>query len=178
VSRRKPLATFRLYPERRGGLFVRVNVWRTRAELLERERWIDGKPLTRLRRRHGRSEAHGLCSSLTVQKYTGTRWRTLPIFAEVNLYRERLGMEVVTHELFHATAAWGRRVRFDFARLDADDSVNAAEERMAYVHGALCRQFVCRAERARLYEADRWQHASEERQRGPAARSRRRARGK
>jgi hypothetical protein len=75
----------------------------------------------------------------------------LPEFAEVNLYRDRLTMEIVTHELFHATMAWARRVRFPVARLVAADAVNDDEERLTYVHSTLCRRFMVRATAAGLY---------------------------
>lgn len=78
--------------------------------------------------------------------------RTLPLFAEVHLFRgDGLSMRIVTHELFHATMAYGRRIRFDFRRLDADDSVNDDEERLTYAHGDLCRQFMMRATDLGLY---------------------------
>ncbi len=75
-----------------------------------------------------------------------------PCVADVHFVRRRLGMEVTTHELFHATMAWARRVRFPFARLGADDAVNADEERLTYVHGWLCRQFAVRAWDAGIYK--------------------------
>lgn len=82
----------------------------------------------------------------------GRRKRTLGIFADAHFHRDRLGTEVVTHELFHATMAWGRRVGFPFARLGDDDAVNRDEEIITHVHGRLCRQFVARAEAAGLYK--------------------------
>lgn len=54
----------------------------------------------------------------------------------------------------YATMAWGRRIGFDWSRLGADDAVNDDEERLAYVHGKLCRDFVARAIDAGLYEAE------------------------
>jgi hypothetical protein len=60
-------------------------------------------------------------------------------------------MEVVTHELFHATMAWARRVGLDLTRLADDDYVNQEEERVSYVHGRLCRDFMVRAEAAGIY---------------------------
>ncbi len=76
---------------------------------------------------------------------------TRPMFAEVNLYRAALTMRIVTHELFHATIQYGRRIGFDFSRLDANDSINAEEERLTYAHGELCRQFMVRATTLGLY---------------------------
>lgn len=60
-------------------------------------------------------------------------------------------MRVVTHELFHATLAWARRIGFDFARLNAEDSINGDEERLTYAHGHLCADFMVRANNAGLY---------------------------
>lgn len=77
--------------------------------------------------------------------------RTRPIVAEVHFSRNRLSQVIVAHELFHATLAYGRRVGFDFSRLDAADSVNDDEERLAYVQGWLCREFVRRAARTGMY---------------------------
>jgi hypothetical protein len=75
----------------------------------------------------------------------------------VNLWRGKLTMEVITHELFHATMAWGYRVRFPFAGLDNTIGVTADEERITYVHGALCSQFVGRAYATGLYDGRKYQ---------------------
>jgi len=83
--------------------------------------------------------------------YPNGRTRRDPCVAEVNLCHSALGTEVVAHEMFHATICWGRRIGFDWKRLDADDSVNDEEERMAYAHGKLMREFVSRAYAAGLY---------------------------
>lgn len=134
---------FRLYPERGTSLYVRVLVWPTRHAMRMHHR------------REGRDGAIGAaatCTSGRVQRFRRGRWRTLPMFAEVNLCRERMGTEIVTHEFLHAAIAWGRRVGFDFTRLDAEDSVNDDEERLCYAHGWLCRTFVERAIAAGLYD--------------------------
>src|SRR5688572_4342407 len=82
----------------------------------------------------------------TWEQYTyrkGKYRRRSPCVAEINLWRGRLGIEVTTHEFFHATMAWGRRVGFDFTRLQEGSMYSMkAEERITYVHGRLCRQFV------------------------------------
>lgn len=41
--------------------------------------------------------------------------------------------------------AWGYRVKFPFAALGEGVDVGDAEERITYVHGELCRQFMVRA---------------------------------
>lgn len=145
-----PIARFRLYPER-GARYVLVQVWPTRQAM--RDHLAGWMPRPSLR------YTEATCTGTTVQRYRASarRWVTIGQVAEVNFYRELLGMEVVTHELFHATLAYGRRIGFDWTRLGADDSVTAEEERLTYVHGRLCADFVRRAERARLYDPERWE---------------------
>lgn len=132
---------FRLYPESRRGLYVAVHVWPTAKAM---------------RRKYGgRREVRvdGYCSPYVRQRVDASgRWRTMPVVADVHFHRKRLSMEVVTHELFHATLAWARRVRFDFSRLsDGANPINADEERLTYAHGRLCRAFMNRANDFRLY---------------------------
>jgi hypothetical protein len=158
---RAPIARFRLYPES-GTRYVLVQVWPTRAAMRAHlAGWMSRASLR---------YTEGTCTDTTVKRLRERdgRWITLGQVAEVNLYRERLGMEVVTHELFHATIAWGRRVGFAWRRLGDDDAVNADEERLTYVHGRLCAEFVRRAERAGLYDPDRWRNIGGARQRRAA----------
>jgi hypothetical protein len=140
---------FRLYPEP-GTLFVRVRVWPTLAEV---RRHVNG--LKRCGQTWGPSmkRALGVCTPWTVWEVRpGHPLRRDPCVAEVNLARGWLGTAIVTHEMYHATTEWGRRIGLDFSRLDAADSVNQDEERLADIHGELCRQFVDRAHAAGLYE--------------------------
>lgn len=138
---------FRLHPEGRS-LFARVVVHRTKKAM--REHWR--RELQEVAGLAGPwAKRIGYCREVQRWMVTPTTSRRDPCFAEVHLYASRCGTEVVTHEMFHATAAWGRRVRFDFKRLGDADSVNDDEERMAYVHGWLCRQFVDRAWAAGVY---------------------------
>lgn len=144
------MLTFRLYPEPRRTLFVRVRIHPTLKAMRERSMELTGSgihehggPLRRVR---------GFCTEWRrwwVEP--GGRSRKDPCIAEVNLARRYCTMEIVTHELFHATMAWGRRVAFPFTRFGAEDSVTDEEEQAAYVHGELCRAFVVRAEEAGLY---------------------------
>lgn len=148
----KPLV-FRLYPVANSALFVRVLVWRTREDMLDY--------CQRMEIATG-SRCQGTCTSWTRRKYTidrrdkhvRARGRLSPMFAEVCLWRGRLGSYVTTHEFFHAAIAWGRRVKFDFRRLDAADSVNQDEERIAYVASALNAAWVAKAYPAGLYDAN------------------------
>lgn len=136
-----PVARFRLYPEAPCGLYVLVTVWPSRDLLHQNCSCV------------GNGAHEGCCSGVTIEQYgEGGYERTLPLCAEVHLHTDAIGTGVLTHELFHATMAWGRRIGFDWSRLGADDSVNDDEERLAYAHGKLCHDFVARAIRAGLYE--------------------------
>lgn len=141
----KPVV-FRLRPER-GALYVRVVVHPTRNAMLAhlRDRAKHG-------RGHGFSGAIATCTDWIVWRVKrGSPIRRHPCVAEVNFFRRRLGTEIITHEFFHATIAWGRRIRFNWQRFGDDDSVNQDEERLTYVHGRLVRMFVDRAHAAGLY---------------------------
>lgn len=146
MTSRRATVTFRLYPES-GRRYVRVHVHPTKAAM--REYWRTSEA-----RFNGGTWAGRVAYCTDVRKWFITadgRSRRDPCVAEVNLFASRLGTAVVTHEFFHATVAWGRRIGLDFTRLDAEDSVNHDEERLAYVHGELCRQFVDRAYHVGLY---------------------------
>jgi hypothetical protein len=96
--------------------------------------------------------AIALCNDLRVTDYAkNKRTRTKTVCADVHFFRSRIGMEVTTHELLHATIAWARRVNFPFSRLN-DDSVNDDEERFCHAHGKLCCQFIRKAYEAGLYD--------------------------
>lgn len=138
----EPLARFRLYPESDSRLYALVSVW-SDPETMAENCACEGTDV------HG-----GCCGTLKIRVYgeAGRYERTKGIFAEVHMHIGALGTGVLAHELFHATVAWGRRLGFDFTRLDADDSVNDDEERLAYAHGKMCADFVNRAIRAGLYE--------------------------
>ena len=144
-SRAAPVR-FRLYPESPRGLYVLVTVHPTKQAMRAHARRNREDKETQ----SGRTAAYIACWKTIVFR-PGKPTRTKPIFAEVNFHRGRLGMEVVTHELFHATIQWGRRIGFHFGRLDADDSINDDEERLTYAHGSLCRAFMHRATAFGLY---------------------------
>lgn len=144
----KPVARLRVYPENKSLYYV-VNVWPTRKAMYEHCR-------TALR---FTGRFLGLCST--------TRWRqggrTLPLMGEVNLFRGELGTSVITHEFFHATLGWARRVGIDMNAVQAVGAaaehpsnpdpkhVAADEERLAYAHGEMCRQFTDRMYRLGIY---------------------------
>lgn len=135
---------FRLYPEKQSRLHALVYVWPTRKEMLEAWR-------ARNYRRAGRT-CQGFCSPVEVWDFRKGTGRKQPLFAEVHVWRGKLTMAVVTHEMFHAAIAWARRVRFNFSRLHAEDSINDDEERLTYAHSNLCRDFMIRATDAGLYQ--------------------------
>lgn len=140
-----PLVRFRLYPEARRGLYVAVNVWETAAAMRRYARRTGDQ-------KSARRNCHGYCACYRIVRFRARGpQRTLPVCAEVNLYAGRLTMEVVTHELFHATVQWGRRIGFDFSRLDSHDSINEDEERLTYAHSTMCKAFMIRACDAGLY---------------------------
>lgn len=99
-----PLLVTRVYPQPgRSGLYVRVSIYRSRAEMHAACRANGEDP--------GGRRTVGLCASFTRRQYRSGRYhRTDAIVSEVRLYRRRLGVLVVAHELLHATIAWGRRV--------------------------------------------------------------------
>lgn len=138
-----PIFRARLYPEDGSRLYVLVQVWPTKRDLQRHRPGGVGDPI-------GRGTV-GTCTQLTVVSCRTRRARTLPLVAEVNLARTHLGLEVVAHEFLHAAFAWARRVRFRFARLGDEDSVNADEERLTYAHSTLCTAFLNRAIPAGLY---------------------------
>jgi hypothetical protein len=134
----------RLYPtDRRYGLWVRVEVYRTRREM------------HRAIRRWGRvqSAVRGLCSGVWVRPRGG---RLNGCFAEVYLNRANLGQEVITHELDHAAFCWARRKRISLGREKrGPGSVTAREmlreEAFCHAHGRMVRQFVDWAYRRKLF---------------------------
>ncbi len=131
----------RLYPEQGSTLYARVQVWPTKKAFLAHVNAMHvfkgGKGAS--------PRCDGTCSRHQVTSYRSGRARKDSCFAVVNLWRGRLTMRVVTHELFHATMAWGYRVKFPFAVLSTDDGVSDREERITYVHGELCREFMVKA---------------------------------
>jgi hypothetical protein len=123
----------RLYPEPNSRLYVRVQVWPTKAAFLA----------------HVRATCRFARGNAVTWRTQGTCGRVITpgsrCFAIVNLYRSQLSMRVVTHELFHATMAWAYRVGYDFAPLMATPNIIAHEERITYVNCELNRQFMVKA---------------------------------
>lgn len=131
---------FRIYPaEPRNGLYAMIHVWPTRKAMLRKGGYSECR----------RTEA--FCSPLEIISYATGKARKSGLFAEVHFYRDNLTMRIVTHEIFHATMAYGRRIKFDWQRLGADDSINSSEERLTYAHCHMCRDFMEQAIRLGLY---------------------------
>jgi hypothetical protein len=128
----------RLYAERASALYCRVQVWRTKAAMLA---YLN----THHHTIHGNgfgNRTEGACAGWESWRYDAKgRGRKSQCFAEVNLWRGRLGVGVTAHEFFHATMRWAGRVGFDLSQINGRD-VTMEEERITYVHGELCRQFV------------------------------------
>lgn len=126
--------TIRLYPERDSTLYVRVHVWPTRRAMLAFLRRT-GRPLG--------TETVAVCTGTERWKVVGDRLRKNGQVAEVNFFRARLGTQVVTHELFHATLAWARRAKIDWTAVNTDP-INDLEERVTHVHSTMCAHLVRR----------------------------------
>lgn len=139
---------FRLYPEEGSTLFVRVRVFETLKQMRAHAVELNRHGLTDTR---GWSRTMGFCTPWQrwwVQSRTnGGRCRRDPCVAEVSFAWRHCTMNIVTHEFFHAALAWARRVGVVLA-----DECNDDEERIAYVHGHLCRDFVLRAQAAGILE--------------------------
>jgi hypothetical protein len=137
---------FRLYPEEGSTLFVRAIVHPTKRAM--REHWRERGDV----RFNGGTwdQRIAYCQEILRWRCGKRSVRRDRCVAEVNFYHARIGTEIVTHEIFHATMAWARRVGFTFQRL-GEKAVNQDEERLAYAHGDMCRAFVDRAHTAGLY---------------------------
>jgi hypothetical protein len=127
----------RIYPERHSSLYVRVQVWPTKAAMLA---YLNEHHITLHGNRFG-GRTQAACAGIQRTSYRGKHARKHPCVAEVNFWRGRLGIGVITHELFHATMRWGTRIGFNFNALNTL-GMTMEEERITYAHGNLCRQFM------------------------------------
>lgn len=131
----------RLYPEQGSTLYARVQVWPTKQSFLDHM----NAHYTSFGNRGFGKRCDGACGRYHSTSFKSGRARRSPCFAVVNLWQGCLTMRVVTHELFHATMAWAHRVGFSFDPIMASLDVTQHEERITYVHGELCREFMCKA---------------------------------
>ena len=129
----------RLHPVRGSSLYVRVMVWPTKRAMLD---YLNEHHHTI----HG--NGFGTRTQAACGGYEGYHYRTdrnarrrSPCVAEVSFWRGKLGIGVIAHEFFHATMRWGHRRGWDFSALDTG-GCSMMEERFAYVHGNLCREFM------------------------------------
>lgn len=140
----------RVYPAAKGGLYARVHVWATRAELHAHLRAIHSGGRSLIRKCHASWSGYYV---LRITKKTGHH-RSLMAFGELNFYRAQIGTETVVHEMLHATLAWARRLALpiELVRGETNDGlVDPVEERLCYAQGWMTRQFVTRARKAGLY---------------------------
>lgn len=144
----RDITTFRLYPVEGCTLYVRVHIHRTIKLMRAHSAALHVRGISSDKVGRG---CGGFCANWQLWYKIGARWQRDPCVAEVNMCLYYKGTNVAMHELFHATAAWGRRVGLKWRRLDDDDAVNSSEEDLAYIHGELCRQFVNRAYKAGIY---------------------------
>lgn len=105
---------FRIYPEDRA-LYFLIHIYDTKKDLQDKIRAISNGKLDK-RIRSGVAPTHE--SSL---------------LGLIFFWRKDAETMVLTHEFFHATLAWARRVGLDFEK---------DEERLATVHGQMCAKFV------------------------------------
>ena len=135
------LVQFRVYAgEQDGrGLFVYARVFATKREMLRACR-VERKASGQKGGYH--PETAGVMQSF--ERWHGGR-RT-PCFGRVNLFKGRLGVEVVTHEFAHAMFAWAWR-----RNLIAGLAGMPVEEQCCYVLGRMVRRFVARAYKLGLY---------------------------
>lgn len=136
TSPAKPL-TFRLYPEGQF-LYCEVNIWSSKKAM---------RTHTQL---SGKYEA---CCGGRISYSVPAKgpMRRTGLFAEANFNRNRMDVEIMSHELTHAAFAFADRRKLklsdaldkSFHEHGAQGLLNrdGAEERFAYALGQMCRQF-------------------------------------
>lgn len=137
-----PFQKFRIYAGKHNGhgLYVTVRVFPTKTAML--------RQLRAEARKTGESGVQnavdGVMQGMT--RHLANR-HTTPSLGLLNLYRARLGTEVVVHEFAHAAFAWAARKRLTggFKRM-------AVEEQFCYALGRMVSRFVRRAVKLGLYE--------------------------
>lgn len=159
MSRKKkpqPVVRFRVYAaygnKGRSSLYFMVYVWATKKDML------DNRPVLGLVR--GSCDAHTFSYDQYADK---TRKRKLPIVGEIHFHKRKVcadaGIEVVTHETFHAVASLFRRLRMDFEKLSYEGIQRPQtdnEEVIAEVQGKMARQIMTKFHALGLFP---WQDA-------------------
>jgi len=144
MKSRKParIVSFRVYcgPQPGSGKFVYVRVFDTQQAMLAAI--------------HAEEKSRG--SSLTgcdtlAQMHTYKSSKYPRVIGCVNLNREHLGTEVITHEFGHAMFAWGERkgIKHQGRRDTAAEIM--IEEELCYTLGRMASRFVTRAYKLGLY---------------------------
>lgn len=123
------------------GLFVYARVFATQREMLT---------ALRVEARAGgqRGFAHGTAGAMQSFMHFTPGGYSTPCIGRVNLYRRRLGTEIISHEFAHAMFAWADRMR-----LTGELHRMPVEEQACYVLGRMLRRFVNRAYALGLYSA-------------------------
>ena len=122
---------FRVYPERRSRLYFGVVVWPT---------------LKSMRVATATSRSRGATMRWETLSFRKGTQRKDPIMGEIHLSKRHLTMEVLTHELMHATLTWARRKGLQEGLLnnDCEQRTRSLEERVCYAHGRMGRDLVAR----------------------------------
>lgn len=146
----------RLFPVTGSQLYVRVMVFALRRDF---EAYARALGFSHRRAR----DLFAFCaeSDHYYRRRRGVPRRRHPLVADVVFWQHHLGVGLITHEFFHATAAWARRLRIPTAPLGVHQpgpvvlSGDDEEERLARVQEALVRRFVQWADAAGLYGPER-----------------------
>lgn len=148
------LISFRIYPENRS-LYAQVNIWPTKTAMYAH------KPLGR--NHEASCSGQQLIYVPPKSKDPKQRRRKIGLFAELNFYRARLGVEVISHEMTHAAFCWAERRRLNLANAigehnwqirkhDAVLDQDGTEERFCYALGQMVRQFTQKCYDLGLYK--------------------------
>ena len=136
-----PIVKFRIYAWKSKTLYFHVYIWPRLKDIRNKyDKYNDG----------GSYSLMAFVHPVVKVKYkdkTKTKYRTKPICGEIHLCVKELGMEIITHESTHATMTLLRRLKFDFSKLDINNSGNKYmnnEELVAYCVGHFAKQIVYR----------------------------------
>jgi hypothetical protein len=138
---------WRLYPDPKSRLYVRVYVFDRRCDQRAFFRMLSPSISKRMAR-----QTRAVCVEAEVRDRRTKRRK--PVVAAVLFDKSRLGAGLVAHEMLHALACWARRTKLDLTDLMQDGEglipADAPEERAAGLLGELVRQFTVKAIQAKL----------------------------
>ncbi len=143
----KPIR-FRIHPECRS-LYVIVKVWPDKVSMIKGLQAEYGKAYA-----DEHADADGLGGSLDVWNFAGKDkpGRKKPICGEIACHRERLNLEVVTHEVAHVALGWARRIGLVIKDAgSAGPHVSPEEERFCYAVGRMVNEFVWKLRRRKIW---------------------------